>query len=126
MRPLRPSGPVLAGFGLRWGMGGAVWRESLARDAVEQAGKMKSAIFCLWCACACVSCRPTQTGISPSAISNDPELSTLTADMGRSTNVIAVGEWSKPVKDAEGYVLRGRLLLFDTAHYSNQPPGTAI
>jgi hypothetical protein len=86
---------------------------------------MKSAIFCLVCVCACVSCRPAQTGISRSTITNDPELNTLTADMGRSTNVIAVGEWSEPVKDAEGYVLRGRLLLFDPPHYTNQHPAGA-
>ena len=86
---------------------------------------MKSAILCLWCACFCLSCRPVPSGISLSKIANDPELNTLTADMGRSTNVIAVGDWSKPVKDADGYVLRGRLLLFDTPHFTNEFPGAS-
>ena len=93
--------------------------------AFEQAGRMKSAILCLWCACVCLSCRPVPSGVSRSAITNDPELNTSSADMGRSTNVIVVGDWSKPVKDADGYVLRGRLILYDMPHYTNQFPGAA-
>jgi hypothetical protein len=48
-----------------------------------------------------------------------PELTNVSADMGRSTNLVGVGEWSKPVTDAAGYTLRGRLLVFDTPHYTD-------
>jgi hypothetical protein len=36
-----------------------------------------------------------------------------------------VGDWSKPVKDAEGYILRGRLILYDTPHYTNTFQGAS-
>lgn len=86
---------------------------------------MKSAILCLWCVCFCISCRPVPTGISRSAITSDPALNAMTADGARSTSVIAVGDWSKPVKDAEGYILRGRLILYDTPHYTNTFQGAS-
>ena len=54
---------------------------------------------------------------SPDSGVNAPELRGLTADGGRSTNLLAVSGWSKPVTDPAGYTLRGRLLLFDTPHY---------
>jgi hypothetical protein len=70
---------------------------------------------------------PDQAGTAGSSEvpADDAELNTLTADSGRSTKLIAVGEWSEPVADAEGYVLRGRLMLFDTPHFTNQFPGGA-
>ena len=52
---------------------------------------------------------------------SSPELTNVSADMGRSTNLVGVGEWSKPVTDTAGYTLRGRLLIFDTPHFTNQP-----
>jgi len=57
---------------------------------------------------------------SQNAPLNSLELTGLTADRGRSTNLLAVGDWSKPVKDRAGYSLRGRLLVFDTPHYGGQ------
>ncbi len=53
---------------------------------------------------------------------SSPELTKVSADMGRSTNLVGVGEWSKPVTDVAGYTLRGRLLIFDTPHYTDNRP----
>jgi hypothetical protein len=61
-----------------------------------------------------VGCR---RATSQTAASRDEDLTGLTADMGRATNLLAVGEWSKPVRDGAGYVLRGRLLLFDAPQF---------
>lgn len=34
------------------------------------------------------------------------------------TNVVAIGNWSEPVTDEDGYTLRGRLLIYDAEYIS--------
>jgi hypothetical protein len=69
-----------------------------------------------------------RTGTPPSR--NSPvdalEFSGVTADGGRSTNLLAAGGWSEPVTDSAGYTLRGRLLIFDTPYFTDTNSATGI
>ena|SRR5579863_2167828 len=53
------------------------------------------------------------------AVAITADLQDITADYNRATNLLGVGEWSKPVTDQTGYTLRGRLLVFNPPVYLN-------
>jgi len=66
---------------------------------------MKFLALSLFVAAMVCGCGDPKT--SQNAPLNSPELTGLTADMGRSTNLLAVGDWSKPVKDRAGSIVIG-------------------